>query len=302
VRSERAVSSMSVKKKILVLDDNQDWLDTIETILAPTYDLVLFTDPDEAKGSLRDNEYSLVILDKNLPGTSGLDVLKEMREIAPMLRAIMLTGYADVESAVKSMKIGALDYVSKGTANLTTILRLRVEEALKVSEQLKAQEIRAPELIARGESATLEFKSSARWDYRLNKTNKELEKVIIKTVAAFMNSEHDGNLLIGVDDSGEIIGLADDYKTLGRKQDRDGYENFLMNILLDAYGKESAPFIHIVFHQMEGKDICQIAVKPSTRPVFVRDDKGEHLFIRTGNSTRALTTREAIEYCRTRWK
>lgn len=293
---------MSVKKKILVLDDNQDWLDTIETILSSSYDLFLFTDPDEAKSSLRDNEYSLVILDKNLPSTSGLDVLREMREIAPTLRAIMLTGYADVESAVKSMKIGALDYISKGTANLTTILKLRVEEALKVSEQLKAQEDNITKLLARGEGATLEFKSSARWDYRLNKINKELEKVIVKTVAAFMNSEHNSSLLIGVDDSGEIVGLDNDYKTLGRKQDRDGYENFLMNILLEAYGKESAPFIHVIFHKIDDKDICQIAVKPSTRPVFVRDDKGEHLFIRTGNSTRALTTREAIEYCGERWK
>ena len=293
---------MPVKKKILVLDDNQDWLDTIETILSSSYDLHLFTDPDEAKDSLRDNEYALAILDKNLPGTSGLEVLKEMRGTAPALRAIMLTGYADVESAVKSMKIGALDYISKGTADLEAVLELRVGEALKASEQLKDHEGDITELLARGEGATLEFKSSARWDYRLNKINKDLEKVVVKTVAAFMNSEHDSSLLIGVDDDGQIMGLDDEYKTLGRKKDRDGYENFLMTILLDAYGKESAPFIHIIFHQIDGKDICQIAVKPSSRPVFVKDDRGEHLFIRTGNSTRALTTREAIEYCSTRWK
>jgi FixJ family two-component response regulator len=291
-----------MKKKILVVDDNQYWLDEIELILESSYDLTLFTDPDQAKESLKENEYSLAILDKNLPGTSGLDVLKEMRLDAPGLRAIILTGYADVDSAVESMKLGALDYISKGTANLSTTLNARIEEALAANILINADDQSITKLIIRGESDTLEFKSSTRWDLRANKFNKELEKVIIKTVAAFMNSENNCNLLIGVDDSGKIIGLDHDYKTLGKKQDRDGYENFLMTLLLGAYGKDSSPLIQVVFHQVEGKDVCQIAIKPSTKPVFVKDEKGEHLFIRTGNSTRSLSTREAIEYCKVRWK
>jgi len=39
-----------------------------------------------------------------------------------------------------------------------------------------------------------------------------------------------------------------------------------------------------------------------TRPIFIKDASGEHLYTRTGNSTRLLTTREAIEYCKIRWK
>lgn len=162
------------------------------------------------------------------------------------------------------------------------------------------QEVAA--LIARGESAEAEFKASARWDMRENKLNKEMEKIVVKTVAAFLNSEAGGMLLIGVENGGTILGLEHDFKTLGKRQDRDGYENFLTTLLLGNYGKDSSPLIQITFHQVDGKDICRIIAKPSPKPVFVKDDKGEHLFIRAGNSTRLLSTKEAIDYCKIRWK
>src|SRR4029077_9547965 len=112
------------------------------------------------------------------------------------------------------------------------------------------------DLIQKGESATLGFKSSVRWDLRDNKLNKDLEKVVVKTVAAFLNSESGGVLLIGVDDNGKVIGLQQDYKTFTR-QNRDGFENFLVTILVNAYGKDVSPLIQIDFHDLEGNDVCR---------------------------------------------
>src|SRR5712692_2782461 len=264
---------MSENKTLLVVDDNEHWLDTIESILHPPYDLALFTDPEEAKTSLKANRYALVILDKNLPGVSGLTVLKDMREIAPDLRAIMLTGYADVESAVESMKLGALDYLSKGTSDLSNVLKLKVEEALASDVSSRAPQQSLAQLITCGESATLEFKSSARWDYRANKVNRNLEKLIVRTVAAFLNSEHRCNLLLGVDDNGKVIGLENDYLATGKKLGRDSYENFLMTLFVEGYGKELSPFIQIRFHVLDGKDICQVIVSPATKPVFVKEGR-----------------------------
>jgi Putative DNA-binding domain len=156
-------------------------------------------------------------------------------------------------------------------------------------------------LIARGESGELEFKATARWDIVQKKPNKEMEAVVVKTVASFLNAEAGGTLLIGVEDNGNVLGLQHDYKTLGRKQDRDGFENWLTTLLLDAYGKDASPLIRITFHEVESKEVCRVVAQPSPKPVFVRDDKAEHLYIRTGNSTRLLSTREAIEYCKVRW-
>jgi CheY-like chemotaxis protein len=282
------------KKQILVVDDEPNWLTTIKNVLQPDYALTLETDPGAALDVLKQNPVSLVILDMRFPdGTQGLDVYRRMREISPNLPAIMLTGFPDIDDVRKTFRMGFLDYLSKGSDSLFVELRERVKEILDVDVDIL-------DLISKGESSDLEFKSSARWDFRANKINKDLEKVIIKTIAAFLNSERGGVLLIGVDDDGQIVGLQQDYNSIGKKN-RDGYESFLTDILLNATGKDSSLFIRITSHQIQGKDICRIVVRPSPKAVFVSEDKAEHLYIRTGNSTRLLSTREAIDYCKSRW-
>lgn len=182
-----------------------------------------------------------------------------------------------------------------------------IDQAVK-NAALTAYRILAPKsadeyvlaLIAAGESATLEFKSSARWDVKENKVNKVIEQVVVKTVAGFLNVESGGILLLGVDDDGDVLGLANDYNTFGKKN-RDSYENWLTTLLLGEFGKDASPLIRISFHEIESKDVCQIVLKPSPRPIFVREGNNEHLYIRAGNSTRLLTSREAVEYCRGRW-
>jgi hypothetical protein len=71
---------------------------------------------------------------------------------------------------------------------------------------------------------------------------------------------------------------------------------------LYRYGKDTAALFRITFHPMNGEDVARITAKPAPRPIFIKDASGEHLYTRTGNSTRLLTTREAIEYCKIRWK
>jgi hypothetical protein len=141
-----------------------------------------------------------------------------------------------------------------------------------------------------------------RWDFRGKKINKDVERTIVKTIASFMNSEHKSILLIGVSDEGTVIGLTHDYKTLGQKQDRDSFETYLTGRVLEGCGSDCAPLMRIVFHTVDEHEICQITVTPSPKPVFVKDERGEHFYVRTGNSTRLLTTREAIEYYKLRWK
>jgi hypothetical protein len=156
-------------------------------------------------------------------------------------------------------------------------------------------------LIAAGESANLEFKSSARWNLKESRADKAMEQVVVKTVAGFLNVESGGTLLLGVDDDGKVLGLENDYKTMGKKPNRDGYENWLTTMLLGEFGKDASPLIRVSFHAIDGKDVCQLALKPSPKPMFVKDGTSEHLYIRAGNSTRLLTSREAVEYCKQRW-
>ena len=110
-------------------------------------------------------------------------------------------------------------------------------------------------LLAGGESDLVEFKSSARWDYREQKANKTLEQVIVKTLASFLNGKG-GMLFIGVDDDGKILGLESDYATLGKRPDRDGYQQFLVQLVSGSLGKNVCADLAISFHPIQAKEIC----------------------------------------------
>ena len=146
------------------------------------------------------------------------------------------------------------------------------------------------ELLADNENRYLEFKSSLRWDHRQDKVNPELEKVILKTLAAFGNTDG-GILLIGVDDDKNVIGLEEDFKSL-KKQDSDYYEIHLRNILHKAMGvKYVSRHIRTQFETSgEGKTVCKVKVIAGDEPVFLKfkDRNGnldETFFVRRRNSS-----------------
>ncbi|MDQ6968182.1 MAG: ATP-binding protein [Mariprofundaceae bacterium] len=151
-----------------------------------------------------------------------------------------------------------------------------------------------PSLILSGESETVEFKSSVRWDIRQGCINKELEAVITKSIAGFMN-HRGGTLLIGVADNGNIIGIENDYKTI-RHKNRDGFECLIANFVAVRLSQDCCTLIHCSFHTINEKEICRISIEPSTAPVYVEVGKTAHYFVRTGNATRELDAREAYAH------
>ncbi|MEG3858630.1 Eco57I restriction-modification methylase domain-containing protein [Microcoleus sp. herbarium12] len=160
-------------------------------------------------------------------------------------------------------------------------------------------------LIETGENNTTEFKSTARWNLRENKQDKAMEHEIVKTVAAFLNT-NGGTLLIGVDDAGTALGLDFDYQTLNKKNP-DGYMLFLNHdLLLREIGKDSGTLWQITFHQVSGLDVCRVVIQPSPKPIYVKvKDKGgkeeECFYIRSNNSSVKLGLKEAVDYSKTRW-
>jgi len=101
-------------EKILIVDDEAFIRENLERIIAEDgYRPISTESPDEAIRIVTEEEISLVLLDLNLGSSSGLDVLREMREVDPELLVIIITGYGTVESAVEALKIGAYDYIKK---------------------------------------------------------------------------------------------------------------------------------------------------------------------------------------------
>jgi hypothetical protein len=149
-------------------------------------------------------------------------------------------------------------------------------------------------LIEKGENAKVEFKSSLRHDYRQIKTDKNLESVILKSIAGFLNS-NGGTLIIGVDDDGEILGLENDYWSL-KKRSKDGFEQRLMLIVSNEFGNDVCSKIHVSFHEIRDKEICSLLIAPSKRPVYVEENNQTVFFLRTGNVTKPLSTSETVKY------
>src|SRR5206468_5161549 len=91
---------------------------------------------EEAMDLMQKRRFDLVLTDKNLPGASGLDVLRAARLLTPAPAIVLITGYSSYDSAVEALDIGAHDYIEKPIRDLEN-LRFRIRRALsRRDEQL----------------------------------------------------------------------------------------------------------------------------------------------------------------------
>lgn len=164
------------------------------------------------------------------------------------------------------------------------------------------------EILKDEENRYLEFKSSLRYDYRQEKTNPELEKVIMKTIAAFGNTDG-GILIIGVDDDKNVVGLEKDFQTL-KKSDADYYEVHLRNIMHKLMGvKYVSKYIRTQFEQVEdGNWVCKIKVIPAKEPLYLKyknknGQLDEKFYVRSGNSSHEIESiAEINDYINSKFK
>jgi hypothetical protein len=159
---------------------------------------------------------------------------------------------------------------------------------------------KALDTIKKGEGKEIEFKQTLRWDIKQKKINKDLEKVVIKSIAGFLNSKG-GSLLIGVADKKTIYGLEKDYQTLPKKND-DGFENHLIQLIKSSIGINFMKFVSIDFVDLDEKEICYIRIKSADKPVFVTNGEHEDFYVRSGNATNSLGIKDSVNYIRDRYK
>jgi len=127
------------QKNILVIDDDKIILDSLCEFL--TLEGFQTSGAETLKGALAKLEqehYSLVITDVNLPDGDGLELLDIIRENHPQTVALVITGYGTIESAVKAIKQGAYDYLTKPIVD--DDLRLAVERAIKQQSLMSENE------------------------------------------------------------------------------------------------------------------------------------------------------------------
>ena len=155
------------------------------------------------------------------------------------------------------------------------------------------------EIIKQGENDDVEFKSSLRWDYRQETVNKALEKVILKTISAFLNA-NGGLLFIGIDDEGQILGLQKDYDSF-KKANRDGFLLTITSLLNQNFGKDIHRLLKISIVEIDMQDICIVNIGKSEKPIFLGPKGSEEFFVRASASSQPLSMSEAMAYIKEHW-
>ena len=150
-------------------------------------------------------------------------------------------------------------------------------------------------LILQGESDKLEFKSTIRTNLQTGEPDKRMEKAVLKTLVAFMNSEG-GTLLIGVSDDGTVCGI-----------DLDGFDNrdklnlHFTNMISSSIGNEYLPYIKFKLVDFDEKrSVMRVVCARSRKPVFLKEGKAEIFFVRSGPSSVELAGMNLINYVKNR--
>jgi type I restriction enzyme R subunit len=160
---------------------------------------------------------------------------------------------------------------------------------------------RAEELVKRGESKTLEFKSSLRWNLGENRQDdKAITLAVLKTVAAFLNTDG-GDLLIGVADDGTVVGIEHD-----QLESDDKYMRHLAQVVRNGLGDRASTCIDPEIQVVEGKRVCVVSCQRSPEPVFLKwkgagSSPDGDLYVRSGPGSVKLPPESAKEYVRTRF-
>ena len=99
---------------LVVVDDEQGILDVVSRFARRTgFDVIPCSGGRDAIAQLQTRRADVAMVDLRMPDIGGLDVIRAIREIDPHCQAVLMTGYASVDTAVEAIKLGAMDYLSK---------------------------------------------------------------------------------------------------------------------------------------------------------------------------------------------
>ncbi len=217
-------------KRILILDDNLTICLMLKSWLTKkNYKVDTATSVGEAQQKVKNEAYDLILSDIRMPEADGFSFLSWIKRFDSDVLVIMMTSYADIETAVESMKSGAVDYIPKPIE--AESLYQKIADALKNHEnQKKAEQIREPLIKPEGEIYMSIF-------HKLNEVIHNDSHLLVigghgtgkTSVAHYIYSRS------GVD-SGPFVTIDLDPQTLNWNGDRGAYEQLFSDALEKAAG------------------------------------------------------------------
>jgi len=308
-RTEAQPPSVS-PDRILLVDDNLTNLQVLyQALEREGYELLVARSGEEALEIADRAAPAVILLDINMPGIDGYETCRCLKSNDATSRSVVvfLSARGEVEDKLRGFDIGAADYISKPfqfeevvarvRAHLETHRRQRLLEREKSELGARLGESfrelsdgDVAELIAGGESERVEFKSTLRWNLHSNKTDKKIENAVLKTLAAYLNSEG-GVLMVGIDDEGRTLGLAAD-----RFPNEDKLLLHLASLAKDVLGGEFTRYVRTSIHDVSEERVLVAQCLRAPRPVFFRRDREEFFYVRTGPASQQLSPSEVLAY------
>ncbi len=100
--------------RMLLVDDEDDFRITLtKRLKLRKVNITDVASGNEAIEMVKQNSFDVAVIDVKMPGMDGIETLKQIKQIEPLIEIVMLTGHASIESGMEAMKLGAYDYVMK---------------------------------------------------------------------------------------------------------------------------------------------------------------------------------------------
>jgi len=130
--------------RVLLVDDEKDFVETLaERLEVRGFEVKTAFSGDECLDLILKHEFDVIVLDVLMPGKDGIETLREIKSLKPLLYVIMLTGHATVETGIEGMKLGAYDYLIKPTETADLVDKITKAHNLKAEheERIRKAEI-----------------------------------------------------------------------------------------------------------------------------------------------------------------
>lgn len=130
------------KPRLLVIDDEESVCNFLSDFLSKEYECLTATSADEAFKILEEEKFAIILSDINLPDKNGIELARKIKEETPDTVVVMISGKADLESAINAIRAGAFDYIQKpfDLDNLEVSIKRALEHHLSLVGKRKYEE------------------------------------------------------------------------------------------------------------------------------------------------------------------
>ncbi|MCJ7686494.1 MAG: response regulator [Desulfobacteraceae bacterium] len=138
-----------MKTRVLLVDDEKEFVETLaERLSLRNYDVTTSLSGDGAVAKVKSYLFDVIILDVLMPGMSGIETLREIKKIKPLIEVIMLTGNATVETAIEGLKLGAIDFLLKPCETDDLIAKIDKAYEKKAEQDKRIRDAKVAQLVA----------------------------------------------------------------------------------------------------------------------------------------------------------